>query len=123
MPNQKPCVIPSNPCFSCGPCAKRPGWSLERLSGAMLGRSHRAPAGRAKLREALDLTRELLRLPANYRIAITPASDTGAVEMALWSLLGRGPVDVAAFDSFSNDWAGDISQQLRLPDVRCFSAP
>jgi len=108
MPSQKPSSIPSNPRFSCGPCAKRPGWSLENLAGAALGRSHRAKVGKDRLARAIELTREILRVPADYRIAITPASDTGAVEMALWSLLGARPVDVLAFESFSNDWATDI---------------
>jgi phosphoserine aminotransferase len=123
MRKHKPAAIPANPCFSSGPCAKRPGWSLENLEGATLGRSHRAKAGKDKLARAIDLTREILRVPAEYRIGIVPASDTGAVEMALWSLLGPRPIDVAAWDSFSNDWATDVLRQLKLPQTRCFNAP
>ena len=123
MPSQKPSSIPSNPRFSCGPCAKRPGWALENLAGAALGRSHRAKVGKDRLARAIELTREILRVPADYRIAITPASDTGAVEMALWSLLGARPVDVLAFESFSNDWATDIVKQLKIADARVLAAP
>ena len=120
MQKNKPGVMPANPCFSSGPCAKRPGWSFENLEDATLGRSHRAKAGKDKLAKAIELTREILRVPADYRIGIVPASDTGAVEMALWSLLGPRPVDVAAWDSFSNDWATDVVEQLKLPQARCF---
>jgi phosphoserine aminotransferase len=119
----KPGVKPANPCFSSGPCAKRPGWSLENLSGALLGRSHRSKAGKEKLARAIALTREVLRVPEDWRIGIVPASDTGAVEIALWSLLGARGVDVAAWESFSADWASDVVKQLRLPDVRVFNAP
>jgi phosphoserine aminotransferase len=123
MPSQKPSSIPSNPRFSSGPCAKRPGWSLENLAGAALGRSHRAKVGKDKLARAIELTREILRVPADYRIAITPASDTGAVEMALWSLLGARAVDVLAWESFSNDWATDVVKQLKIADARVLTAP
>ena len=123
MPSQKPSSIPSNPRFSYGPCAKRPGWSLEYLAGAALGRSHRAKVGKDKLARAIELTREILRVPADYRIAITPASDTGAVELALWSLLGARAVDVLAWESFSNDWATDVVKQLKIADARVLAAP
>ena len=123
MPSQKPSSIPSNPRFSSGPCAKRPGWSLENLAGAALGRSHRAKVGKDRLARAIDLTREILRVPADYRIAITPASDTGAVEMALWSLLGARAVDVLAWESFSSDWATDVVKQLKIADARVLGAP
>jgi phosphoserine aminotransferase len=123
MVNAKPQTRPSNPRFSSGPCSKRPGWSLENLAGAALGRSHRAKAGKDKLRQAIELTREVLRVPSDYRIGIVPASDTGAVEMALWSLLGPRGVDVAAWESFSADWVTDVVKQLNLPDSRTFVAP
>jgi len=119
----KPAVKPANPRFSSGPCAKRPGWALENLSGAALGRSHRSRAGKEKLAQAIALTREVLRVPADYRIGIVPASDTGAVEMALWSLLGPRGVDVAAWESFSSDWVTDVVKQLKLPNARSFTAP
>jgi phosphoserine aminotransferase len=122
MSTQKPGRKPANPCFSSGPCAKRPGWALANLRGAALGRSHRSKAGKAKLKAAIDLTREALRVPAEHRIAIVPASDTGAVELALWSLLGPRGVDVAAWESFSNDWVTDVVKQLKL-DARVFAAP
>jgi phosphoserine aminotransferase len=118
-----PGVKPANPNFSSGPCAKRPGWSLDALQGAALGRSHRSKIGKAKLRQAIDLTREVLEVPADYRIGIVPASDTGAVEMALWSLLGphRG-VDVVAWESFGLGWVTDVVKQLKLPDARTIKA-
>lgn len=119
----KPNIRPNNPRFSSGPCTKRPGWSLEALSGALLGRNHRAKVTRARLELALIKTRELLKLPAGYRVGIVPASDTGAVEMALWSLLGPRGVDVLAWDAFSRDWVTDIVEQLRLADVRAMTAP
>jgi len=121
--HEKPAVKPASPCFSSGPCSKRPGWSLKNLEGAVLGRSHRSKAGKDKLLRAIDLTRELLKVPADYRIGIVPASDTGAVEMALWSLLGQRGVDVAAWESFSADWVTDIVKQLNLKDARSFVAP
>jgi len=113
---------PVNPNYSSGPCAKRPGWSLEALKDAALGRSHRAKIGKAKLQKAIDLTREVLGVPADYRIGIVPASDTGAVEMALWSLLGARGVDVLAWESFGEGWVTDIVKQLKLSDVRTLSA-
>ncbi|ATQ68320.1 MULTISPECIES: phosphoserine transaminase [Methylosinus] len=123
MAIEKPGVKPANPRFSSGPCSKHPGWRLENLAGAALGRSHRAPAGKGKLKEAIDLTREVLRVPADHRIAIVPASDTGAVEMALWSLIGARGVDVAAWESFSGDWVTDIIEQLKPGGARSFVAP
>ncbi|MBV2144707.1 phosphoserine transaminase [Falsochrobactrum sp. TDYN1] len=119
----KPAIRPANPNFSSGPCAKRPGWSLEALADASLGRSHRAKIGKSKLKEAIDLTREILGVPADYRIGIVPASDTGAVEMALWSLLGERGVDMVAWESFGSGWVTDVIKQLKLEDVRTFEAP
>jgi phosphoserine aminotransferase len=113
---------PECPFFASGPCPKRPGWSLDGLERALLGRSHRSQAGRAKLRRAIDLTREVLEIPQEYRIAIVPASDTGAVEMALWSLLGARGVDVLAFDSFGESWVEDIVGQLQLNHARVLKA-
>ena len=118
-----PITRPANPCFSSGPCAKRPGFSLDALSGAMLGRSHRAAAPRAKLNEVIARSRTILGMPADYRLGIVPGSDTGAVEMALWSLLGPRPVDVLAFENFSAAWAHDIVAELALPDARVLQAP
>jgi len=114
---------PANPNFSSGPCAKRPGWALENLIDAPLGRSHRAKVGKAKLRLAIDLTREILQVPADYRIGIVPASDTGAVEMALWSLLGARGVDMLAWESFGEGWVTDVVKQLKLKDARILKAP
>jgi phosphoserine aminotransferase len=119
----KPAVRPANPCFSSGPCAKRPGWSLAALDGAMLGRSHRAAAPKARLVEVIERSRAVLRVPPGWEIAIVPASDTGAIEMAMWSLLGPRGVDVLAFESFSEQWAQDAVDHLKLPDVRVLSAP
>src|SRR5271157_1696383 len=104
----KPSQTPTNPCFSSGPCAKRPGWSLDALKDAPLGRSHRAKIGKAKLKLSIDLTREILQVPADYRIGIVPASDTGAVEMAMWSLLAPRGVDALAWESFGDGWVTDI---------------
>jgi phosphoserine aminotransferase len=118
MPATKPAV----PHFSSGPCAKRPGWTVEALKGAALGRSHRAKIGKTKLQDAIELTRELLEVPADYRIGIVPASDTGAVEMALWSLLGARPVDLLAWESFGSGWVTDVLKQLKLKDAREFKA-
>ncbi|MDR6952117.1 phosphoserine aminotransferase [Ancylobacter sp. 3268] len=120
--NAVPATKPVNPNFSSGPCAKRPGWTLEALGDAPLGRSHRAKVGKAKLKLAIDLTREVLDIPADYRIGIVPASDTGAVEMALWSLLGARPVDVLTWESFGEGWATDIVKQLKLKDARVLKA-
>ncbi|WP_296078580.1 phosphoserine transaminase [uncultured Agrobacterium sp.] len=118
----KPDVRPGNTHFSSGPCSKRPGWSLDALSDAPLGRSHRAKVGKAKLKQAIDLTREILNVPADYRIGIVPASDTGAVEMAMWSLLGERGVDMLAWESFGAGWVTDVVKQLKLKDVRKFEA-
>jgi phosphoserine aminotransferase len=123
MATNTPGVRPANPCFSSGPCAKRPGWSPTVLSEAALGRSHRAKIGKAKLKLAIDLTREVLGVPADYRIGITPGSDTGAVEMALWTLLGARGVDVLAWESFGDGWVTDVVKQLKLKDVRTLKAP
>ncbi|MEZ5841906.1 MAG: phosphoserine transaminase [Hyphomicrobiales bacterium] len=118
----KPGLRPANPNFSSGPCAKRPGWSLQNLSDAPLGRSHRHKVGKTKLQRAIDLTREVLGVPADWRIGIVPASDTGAVEMALWSLLGARGVDILAWESFGSGWATDVTKQLKLDDVRVMEA-
>lgn len=118
----KPGFRPANPNFSSGPCAKRPGWSVEALKNAALGRSHRAKIGKTKLEQAIELTREILQVPADYRIGIVPASDTGAVEMALWSLLGERGVDMVAWESFGSGWVTDVVKQLRLADVRRLEA-
>jgi phosphoserine aminotransferase len=119
----KPNRRPANPRFSSGPCTKRPGWSVDAFKDALLGRNHRQPVTKARLELALTKTRDLLQLPAGYRVALVPASDTGAVEMALWSLLGPRGVDVLAWDAFSQDWVTDIKEQLKLKDVRAFVAP
>jgi len=118
----KPPGRPIVPHFSSGPCAKRPGWSLQALTDAVLGRSHRSKIGKAKLKRAIDLTRDVLQVPADYRIGIVPASDTGAVEMALWSLLGPRPVTVLAWESFGEGWVTDIVKQLKLKDVTLLKA-
>src|SRR5579872_6405173 len=117
MTSTTPVVRPLVPHFSSGPCAKRPGWTPQGLSGAVLGRSHRSKAGKAKLKRAIDLTREILQVPADYRIGIVPASDTGAIEMAFWSLLGPHPVTMLAWESFGEGWVGDIAKELKLKDV------
>ncbi len=119
----KPVARPASPNFASGPCAKRPGWTLQALSGALLGRSHRASAGRARLAEVIDRSRALLGMPPGWRLGIVPGSDTGAVEMVLWSLLGARPVDVLAFESFSASWAHDIVAELALPEARVLEAP
>ena len=119
---EKPAISPANPDFSSGPCAKRPGWTLDGLKDAPLGRSHRAKIGKAKLAQAIDKTRELLQVPADYRIGIVPASDTGAVEMALWSLLGARPVDMLAWESFGSGWVTDVIKQLKLDNARKLEA-
>jgi len=121
--NDKPAVRPNNPRFSSGPCTKHPGWSVEALKNAMVGRNHRQPDTRARLELAIRRTAELLKLPADYRVAIVPASDTGAVEMALWSLLGARGVDVLAWEAFSRDWVTDIVEQLKVKNVRALVAP
>ena len=119
----KPALRPANPHFSSGPCAKRPGYSLEALSGAFLGRSHRAAAPKARLNEIIQRSAALLGMPADWRLGIVPASDTGAVEMALWSLLGARPVDVLAWENFGKTWASDITQHLKLANTRAMTAP
>jgi phosphoserine aminotransferase len=118
----KPNTRPVTTHFSSGPCAKRPGWSLEALSDALVGRSHRSKPGKAKLAEVLDLSRSILGIPDDYRIGIVPASDTGAVEMAMWSLLGARPVDMLAWESFGKDWVTDVVKQLKLSDTRSLQA-
>jgi phosphoserine aminotransferase len=117
---QKPARKPNNPRFSCGPTAKRPGWTFAALEGALLGRSHRSKEAKVKLQKVIDLTRETLAIPASYRIGITAASDTGAVEMAMWSLLGSRPVDVFAWEAFGKDWVTDIVKELKIKDARSF---
>ncbi|MGB7119595.1 MAG: phosphoserine transaminase [Bradyrhizobium sp.] len=118
----KPASRPHVPHFSSGPCAKRPGWTPQNLKDAALGRSHRAKIGKEKLKRAIDLTREVLEVPAGYRIGIVPASDTGAVEMALWSLLGARPVTTISWESFGETWTGDVINQLKLKDVTKLAA-
>ncbi|MGK9171275.1 phosphoserine transaminase [Inquilinus limosus] len=118
-----PGLRPRNPNFSSGPCAKRPGWSLEALQNAALGRSHRAGIGKAKLADVIERSKRVLRMPADWRLAIVPGSDTGAVEMALWTLLGARGVDLLAWESFGEGWVTDVVKQLKLPDVRTFKAP
>jgi len=122
MKNNMPDMRPANPNFSSGPCAKRPGWTLQNLSDACLGRSHRAKPGKAKLAEAIDRTRAILGVPDDYRIGIVAASDTGAVEMAMWSLLGERGVDMLAWESFGSGWVTDVAKQLKLEDVRKLEA-
>ena len=119
----RPVLRPANPNFSSGPCAKRPGWTLDALNGALLGRSHRAAGPKAKLLDVIERSKRVLTMPADWRLGIVPASDTGAVEMALWSLLGPRGVDILAWESFSRDWATDITRQLKLKDARVLEAP
>src|SRR5881398_364756 len=122
MSQAKPALRPLVPHFSSGPCAKRPGWSLSALTDALLGRSHRSKIGKAKLKRAIELTREVLEVPGNYRIGIVPASDTGAVEMALWSMLGARPVAMLARESFGEGWVSDVSKELKLAKVTVLKA-
>src|SRR3569832_1582880 len=122
MTAAKPASRPTVPHFSSGPCAKRPGWAPQNLKDAALGRSHRAKVGKAKLKQAIELTREVLEVPADYKIGIVPASDTGAVEMALWSLLGARPVTTLAWESFGEGWVSDIVKELKLKDVTKLNA-
>lgn len=117
-----PDVRPANPNFSSGPCAKRPGWTVEALAGALVGRSHRAKPAKARIQRAIDLTRELLEVPADYLIGIVPGSDTGAVEMALWGMLGARGVDMLTWESFGAGWVTDVQKQLKLDDVRVLKA-
>jgi len=122
MTGKHPAVRPARPFFSSGPCAKRPGWTPEALDGALLGRSHRSGPGKAKLKDAIDRTARLLRVPDGYRVAIVPASDTGAVELAMWNLLGPRPVDCFAWDSFGADWVTDAVKQLKIDGARVIKA-
>jgi phosphoserine aminotransferase len=122
MPLTAPAVKPANPNFSSGPCAKRPGWTVNALANALVGRSHRAKPAKARIEKAIALTRELLEVPADYRIGIVPASDTGAVEMFLWSALGARGVDMLTWESFGEGWVTDVQKQLKLPDVRVLKA-
>ena len=122
MTGNRPAVRPARPFFSSGPCAKRPGWTVEALQDAFLGRSHRSAEGKRKLKQAVDRTRALLDVPEDYRIGIVAGSDTGAVEMSLWSLLGPRPVDVVAWESFGEDWVTDIVKQLKLKGARTIRA-
>jgi len=118
----RPATRPSVANFSSGPCAKRPGWTPAALSGAALGRSHRAKIGKAKLNEVIVKSKAILGMPADWKLGIVPGSDTGAVEMALWSMLGARGVDVMAWESFGEGWVTDITKQLKLPDVRTIKA-
>jgi phosphoserine aminotransferase len=118
----KPNLRPANPNFSCGPCSKRPGWTLDALSGALLGRSHRSPEGKARLQEAIDRTKAVLGLPPGFEVAIVPASDTGAFEMAMWNLLGPRGVDALAWETFGKIWLVDLISELKLSDARTFEA-
>jgi len=119
----KPGLRPARPEFSSGPCAKRPGWDPQNLSNAVLGRSHRSKIGKARLKEAIDRTRAVLEVPDDFLIGIVPGSDTGAVEMAMWSMLGARPVQLLAFESFGKDWVTDVTKQLKLRDVEVLDAP
>ena len=123
MANPMPGVRPAIPHFSSGPCAKRPGWSLQALTDAALARSHRAKLGKGKLKRAIDLTREILEVPTDYRVGIVPASDTGAVEMALWSMLGARPVTMLAWESFGEGWVSDVQKELKLKELTVLKAP
>ena len=118
----KPDLRPSNPNFSSGPCSKRPGFSLDALAGAFLGRSHRAKQPKARIAEVIDRSRAILGMPADWKLGVVPASDTGAVEIALWSLLGARPADILVFESFGEGWATDVVKQLKLPDARVLTA-
>jgi phosphoserine aminotransferase len=122
MAQAKPAVRPASPHFSSGPCAKPPGWSVDRLANALVGRSHRSSEGRARLKQAIDLTRQVLEVPNSHLIAIVPASDTGAVEMALWSMLGARGVDLLAWESFGEGWVSDVVGQLKLTEARILRA-
>ena len=122
MTDLKPAVRPARPSFSSGPCIKRPGWSPEKLNAPTLGRSHRSKIGKTRLKEAIDRTKSLLELPDDYRVGIVPASDTGAMEMAMWSMLGARPVDMLAWESFGQGWVTDVVKQLDL-DARVMTAP
>lgn len=119
----KPTTLPANPCFSSGPCAKRPGWSVQALSGVLAGRSHRSKPGKAALKAVIDKSAAILGIPDDWRLGIVPASDTGAVEMVMWSMLGPRGVDMLAWESFGQGWITDVTKQLKLPDVRAFVGP
>jgi len=123
MMTSKPAIRPKNPYFSSGPCPKRPGWSTKALDDALLGRSHRSTPGKAKLLEVIEQSKSILQMPEDWRLAIVPASDTGAVEMALWSLLGKRGVDSLVWESFGKSWATDLKSQLKLDDLRILEAP
>jgi len=123
MTGNAPAVRPARPFFSSGPCSKRPDWTPEALNNALVGRSHRSKPGKARLKEAIDRTKAILGIPADYRVGIVPASDTGAMEMAMWSLLGPRTVDMFAWESFGEDWVTDVIKQLKLKDSRLFKAP
>ena len=118
-----PSLKPNVPYFSSGPCAKHPGWSVNQLANACLGRSHRSTDGKAKLAEVIERSKKILGVPADYRLGIVPASDTGAVEMAMWSLLGQRPLDILAWESFGQEWVKDVVDELKLPDTRLLKAP
>src|SRR3954464_1548391 len=118
----KPAMRPARPEFSSGPCAKRPGWAPENLQNAVLGRSHRSKLGKARLKDAIDRTRDVLQVPDDYLIGIVPGSDTGAMEMAMWSLLGQRPVQLLAFESFGKDWVTDVVKQLKI-EAQVLDAP
>ncbi|MDI2113260.1 phosphoserine transaminase [Commensalibacter nepenthis] len=118
----KPHQKPNNPCFSSGPCAKRPGWNLDVLQDALVGRSHRSTEGRQKLKDVIDLSADILGIPQDWKVGIIPASDTGAVELALWALLGSRPVEMVSFDSFSAEWVTDVVKQLKLPEATIHQA-
>jgi phosphoserine aminotransferase len=119
---KEPTIKPSSPNFSSGPCAKRPGWSLQAVSGALVGRSHRSAPGKARIAEVIERSRAVLGIPSDYRVGIVPASDTGAVEMMMWSALGARGVDMLAWESFGSGWVTDVTKQLKLPDVRTMTA-
>lgn len=122
-PLTPPTTKPRVPNFSSGPCAKRPGWSVSHLENAFVGRSHRSEDGKAKLAAVIERSKTILGVPADYRLGIVPASDTGAVEMALWSLLGQRPLDILAWESFGQEWVKDVVDELKLPDLRLMKAP
>jgi len=122
MTNPMPDLRPANPNFSSGPCAKRPGWTVDALGGALTGRSHRSAPGKQKLAEVIDRSRAVLGVPDDHQIAIVPASDTGAVEMALWSMLGTRGVEMLVWESFGAGWVSDVVKQLKLDDVKVSTA-
>ncbi|MBY0354858.1 MAG: phosphoserine transaminase [Rickettsiales bacterium] len=119
----KPSIKPQNPCFSSGPCAKRPGWTFEALKGALIGRSHRSGPGKKRLAEVIELSKKILGIPADYHLGIVPASDTGAYEMAMWTMLGARGADMLAWESFGEGWVTDAKKQLKLTDLRVMTAP